>query len=75
MEKTPLTTHELARLLLEMDDLPVATNVGYESCFARDLVIEQSLVQLQQSDNDIDKPDGISADKWVLIGGDGFSEN
>ncbi len=57
-------------------DIDVATNVGYESCGAEDRIMNNSLIQLQEINVQTDfKPQGVTGNKWLFIGGNGFDED
>ncbi|MEM5499285.1 hypothetical protein WNY77_17870 [Paraglaciecola mesophila] len=64
-----MKTHELARILLQYDYVDIVTNVGYTSMMAEDVLLTESMLKLQcLLDND-KKPEGVSGEQWLLIGG------
>lgn len=64
-----MTTHELARLLLEHNNVDIVTNVGYTSMMAEDVLLTKSMVKIQCTLNNDNRPVGVSGDQWLLIGG------
>ena len=44
-----MTTHELAKLLLEHKNVDIVTNVGYTSMMAEDVLLTESMVKMPVS--------------------------
>ena len=64
-----MKTHELAKLLLQYNNVDIVTNVGYTSMMAEDVLLTESMLKLQSLQDNDKRPEDVTDEQWLLIGG------
>jgi len=64
-----MTTHELGKFLLSIDNIEVATITGYVSGLIENVGVNSSMLEIKENGYDEIKPKGVNGKEWLVIGG------